>query len=414
MYKFVNKNTRVIVFSLDVFGFILWAIAHIFTPWKIFGKSPIPARPGKVLLIRADYIGDVLLTTHTLKAIRERFPESYISFLVSSKSREILEGNPYIDTILTYDPPWFFKKGFVQAFREYFKILLHIRKEQFDLAVDFRGDARNIFLLMVFGGVPNRISFAASGGWYLLTSIADYKESLHEAGYHTIIAETLGSKVDNNALPEIFITDRDRIFINNLFNKYGIKKDDMLVVIHPGARQTVRQWPESRYAEVGRYLIEEYGAKIILTGSREELSLIQRVNKCMNGEAIIGATEIHSFKQLTALFERCRLYIGVSSGPSHMAGTANLPSVLIFGPESVSQWYPLGNKYYIARKDFPCCPCNQKRCPLKENCIESVKVEDVIYGINILLNTKVDKEKHNGRMVSTYAETERFTGIFPK
>ena len=113
----------------------------------------------------------------------------------------------------------------------------------------------------------------------------------------------------------------------------------------------------------------------------------------MNDEAIIGATEIHSFKQLTALFERCRLYIGVSSGPSHIAGTAHLPSVLIFGPESVSQWRPLGNKYYIARKDFPCCPCNQKRCPVEENCIESVKVEDVTHGIRTLLNSTVRKEK---------------------
>lgn len=402
MYKFVNKKTRFVVFFLDVFGFILWAITHIFTPRKIFGKRPIPPRPKKILLIRADYIGDVLLTTHTLKAIRERFSDAHISFLVSSKSRDILEENPHIDTILIYDPPWFFKKGLIQAFREYFKILALLRKERFDVAADFRGDARNILLLMVFAKIPYRVSFAASGGWYLLTSIASYKESLHEAEYHTIIAETLGAKVDNTALPEIFITDRDRIFINTFFDKYGIKKDDMLVVIHPGARQTVRQWPESRYAEVGRYLIEEYGAKIILTGSREELSLIQRVNKFMNDEAIIGATEIHSFKQLAALFERCRLYIGVSSGPSHLAGTARLPSVLIFGPELVSQWYPLGNKYYIVRKNFPCCPCNQKRCPVKENCIKFVKVEDVIDGIDAVLNSQGKSEEQKRRMVLKY------------
>jgi len=392
-YKFVKKNTRRIVFVFDSIGFILWTIFHVFITWKMWRKKRIPEKPKKILLIRVDYIGDVLLTTHTLPAIREQFPEANITFLTSLKSREILEENPHIDTILTYDPPWFFKKGFARAFREYFKIVALIRKERFDVAADFRGDARNILLLMVFAKIPYRVSFAASGGRYLLTSIADYKESLHEAEYHTVIAKTLGAKVDNNALPEIFITDRDRIFINNLFDKYGIKKDDMLVVIHPGARQTVRQWPESRYAEVGRYLIEEYGAKIILTGSREELSLILRVKKSMNDEAIIGATEIHSFKQLTALFERCRLYIGVSSGPSHMAGTAHLPSVLIFGPESVSQWYPLGNKYYIVRKDFPCCPCNQKRCPLKEYCIESVKVEDVTHGIRTLLNSTARKEK---------------------
>ena len=105
----------------------------------------------------------------------------------------------------------------------------------------------------------------------------------------------------------------------------------MLVVIHPGARKSVRQWPEERYAEVGRYLITEYGAKIILTGSRDEVPLIKGIKTLMNNEAaVIGATELNSLKQLTALFERCRLYIGVSSGASHLAGTAHLPSVLLF------------------------------------------------------------------------------------
>lgn len=393
MYKFVNKKTRIIVFFIDCIGFILWAIAHIFTPWKILGKKPIPIKPRKILLIRADYIGDVLLTTHTLKAIRERFPESHISFLVSSKSREILEGNPYIDTLQTYDPPWFFKKGMAQAFQEYFRILSFIRKQQFDLAADFRGDIRNILLLMVLGGIPDRVSFAASGGGYLLTSIAHYRKSLHEAEYHTVIAETLGAKVCKETLPEIFINDKDRVLVDNFLSKFSIKHDDMLVVIHPGARQSVRQWPEERYAEVGRYLTAEYGAKIILTGSQEELLLIKSINTLMNKEAIVGATELNSLKQLTALFERCALYIGVSSGPSHLAAAVHLPSVLIFGPEPVSQWQPLGNKHVIVKKDFPCSPCNQKGCTLKENCIKSVTIADVISGIRTLTASCIMKER---------------------
>jgi len=403
LYKFVNKKDRVIVFFADIIGFVLWTIFHIFTPWKILGKNHLPTQSDKILLIRVDYIGDVLLTTHTLKAIRKRFPASHISFLVSSKSREILEGNPYIDNIITYDPPWFFKKTLMRALREYFTILSLIRKQRFDLAADFRGDVRNILLLMVFGGIPARVSFAASGGWYLLTSIANYKESLHEAVYHSVIAETMGARIDKEALPEMFIGDKDRVFVDDFFNKYGIKNDDMLVVIHPGARQAVRQWPEERYAEVGRYLITEYGAKIILTGSRDEVPLIKRIKTLMNNEAaVIGATELNSLKQLTALFERCRLYIGVSSGPSHLAGTAHLPSVLLFGPEPISQWYPLGNKYFIVKKDFPCCPCNQKRCYVSENCIMAIKVEDVIHGIHILLNSQEQNTEQKRRMVLKY------------
>ena len=403
MYKFVNKKDRVIVFFADIIGFVLWTIFHIFTPWKILGKNQLPTQSDKILLIRADYIGDVLLTTHTLKAIRKRFPASHISFLVSSKSREILEGNPYIDNIITYDPPWFFKKTLMRALREYFTILSLIRKQRFDLAADFRGDVRNILLLMVFGGIPARVSFAASGGWYLLTSIVRYETSLHEAKYHSTIAEALGARIDKEVLPEIFIEGNDRAFVDNFFKAHDIKSDDMLVVIHPGARKSVRQWPEERYAEVGRYLITEYGAKIILTGSRDEVPLIKRIKTLMNNEAaVIGATELNSLKQLTALFERCRLYIGVSSGASHLAGTAHLPSVLLFGPESISQWYPLGNKYFIVKKDFPCCPCNQKRCHVSENCIMSIKVEDVIHGIHILLNSQEQNTEQKRRRVLKY------------
>jgi ADP-heptose:LPS heptosyltransferase len=280
-----------------------------------------------------------------------------------------------------------------QAFQEYFRILSFIRKQQFDLAVDFRGDVRNILLLMVFGGVPDRVSFAASGGGYLLTLTAHYRKSLHEAEYHTIIAETLGAKVDKETLPEIFINDKDRVFVGNFFSKFGIKHDDMIVIIHPGARQSVRQWPEERYAEVGRCLIAEYGAKIILTGAQDDLPLIKKINTLINKEAIVGATELNSLKQLTALFERCALYIGVSSGPSHLAAAAHLPSVLIFGPEPISQWRPLGNKHVIVKKDFPCSPCNQKGCALEENCIKSVTVEDVISGIRTLTASCITKER---------------------
>ena len=88
---------------------------------------------------------------------------------------------------------------------QYFTILSLIRKQRFDLAADFRGDVRNILLLMVFGGIPARVSFAASGGWYLLTSIVRYETSLHEAKYHSTIAEALGARIDKEVLPEIFI-----------------------------------------------------------------------------------------------------------------------------------------------------------------------------------------------------------------
>jgi ADP-heptose:LPS heptosyltransferase len=388
VYKFVNNSTKIIVFIADCIGFCVWVLLHAGMPASLFKKRPMPGHPKRILLIRADYIGDVLLTTHTLPSIRKRFPASKICYLVSSKSKTIIVNNPYIDTIVTYDPPWFFKKGLKQAMPEYIRLLAWIRRQQFDVAVDFRGDVRNILLLMVFGGVPYRVSFGASGGSYLLSRSVAYPPGRHEAAYHTRIAEALdGLRIPAGALPETVVNSTERAVADDFFKRHGLDCHRLAVAIHPGARKIVRLWPAERYAAVGRYLIEKYGAGVILVGAPDEKRLLDHVNELMGGGAAVAAGEINSLNQLSALLSRCYLYVGVSSGPSHVAAANGVATVLIFGPESQTQWRPLGNQYAIIKKDFPCSPCTQKQCPILDaNCIRSVSVEDVIAGIDGILS----------------------------
>jgi ADP-heptose:LPS heptosyltransferase len=384
MYKFVNRKTKLIVLVLDIAGFLLWTLVRILTPWRFFRRPD--DSPAKVLLIRCDYIGDVFLTTHTLKGIRKRFPESRITFLVSSKSKEVLEGNPYIDELIIYDPPWFFNKCLRDSLREYFLVLSRIRAERFDLAVDFRGDVRNIFLFMVFGGIRERVSFSASGGGYLLTKRVSYTPSRHESEYHTDIARALGAVVDNNELPKIYISESDRQLIIEFIHQNNLD-GSKIAIIQPGARKDLRLWPIDRYAEVCRFLIEHFGASIVLTGSVDEMPLLVKIRDLLGGNTVVGGGSIDKLKKLAALFERSFLYLGVSSGASHIAASMGIPSLLIFGPETAEQWRPIGNRYVIVKKEFPCSPCNQrKNCPiLDRNCIKAVETADVLAGIKSLL-----------------------------
>lgn len=384
MYKFVNRKTKVVVLFLDIAGFLLWTILCILTPWRYFRN--FKDSPQKVLLIRCDYIGDVFLSTHTLKGIRQRFPMAQISFLVSSKSKEVLEGNPYIDEIITYDPPWFFKKSFRDSIREYLQILSRIRSERFNLAADFRGDVRNIFLFMVLGRIRERVSFSASGGGYLLTKSVPYRPSSHESEYHTDIARALGAVVVEGELPTIFIGDEDRQIIDRFLHTNSLN-GSKIAVIQAGARKGLRLWPIDRYAEVCRFLIEEYGMNIVLTGSVEEIPLLQILKELVGDRAVVGAGNIDTLKKLAALFEHSSVYVGVSSGASHIAASLGLPTLLIFGPETADQWRPIGNRYVIVKKEFPCSPCNQRKdCPiLEKNCIKAVEAKEVIMGIKELL-----------------------------
>ena len=392
-YKFVNKRNRRLIAFLDVAGFFIWALAHIFRPGKILNQKPVPESVRKILLIRADYIGDVFLTTHTLKAIRKRFPEAEITFLVSQKSKQILKGNPHIDRVIAYSPFWFFHTPLKKAWTEFRRVVKTIRAEKFDLAADFRGDIRNILLLMVLTGIPHRVSFAASGGWFLLSCIAGYQEGMHEAAYHTQISRAMGAFTESGTLPKLCVTEKDRLFIRSFLIEQGISSKEKIAVIQPGARKGLRVWPQERYAAVAKALIKTYGFRVVLTGTPAELPVIHGVQDLLGGRAVVGAGSIKTLQELTALFERSSLFVGVSSGPSHLAASVGLSTALIFGPETLAQWRPLGNRHAIMKHEFPCSPCNQRRaCPLLgRNCIKSVGVKEVLYGIDLLLKGPLER-----------------------
>ncbi len=379
MYKFVRPRTRAIMFCIDAMGYILWGLWRIIRPWTWFAKRSMSQDPTRILLIRADYIGDVLLITHTLPAIRKRFPHAEITCLVSPGGAAFIETNPYVDRVLTYSPPWFFKKSRAQALREYIDIFKTIGRLHFDLAADYRGDVRNIALLMVAPGIPQRVSFAASGGFYLLSKIVPFEHGLREALYHTQVARALGADVSENAVPEVYPTVDDEAVVRAFQEKHKLDGSVPVVIIHPGARKSVRLWPAERYAAVARALMEHKGAQVVLIGAPAERARIDAVNSHLENPATVAVGEINSLRQLAVLLKNSDLYIGVSSGPSHLAGAVGLDSVLLFGPETIAQWEPLGNRHTIIQHPFPCCPCTQTDCPhLPHHCIDAITVDEVV------------------------------------
>jgi ADP-heptose:LPS heptosyltransferase len=386
-YKFVNSKARVLVGLFDALGWVLVAPFRLFCHLGRAVRSKDTAPPRTMLLIRADYIGDVLLTTQTLPKIRAAYPDTRIFYLVSRKSRMILDNNPYVDEVITYDPFWFFKKSRTEAVREYLQTLRRLRAARIELAVDFRGDLRNIALLMFLPGIPQRLSFAAGGGGFLLTRSIAYPLHSHESHYHNEIARALGADVTDSDLPQVFLSERDQAVAREFVESRPELHKPPVVVIHPGARTPMRLWPAERYAAVGCYAMDRHGAAVVLIGAPDELPRLLEVNRLMQERAVIAAPHIASLAQLTALFRHCHLYIGVSSGPSHLAAVAGLDSLLLFGPETEAQWRPMGNRHLIVKKHYPCCPCTQKRCEHPPpHCIAAIRPEDLYPHVDAFLD----------------------------
>lgn len=391
VYKFVRRRHVVIMTLLDAAGALIWFALRLIRPWSWAGRlramrqARLLDQPAcdfeidNLLLIRCDYIGDVLLTTHTLPAIRARFPGARISFLTSSRGAHLLADSPYVDEIITIDPPWFFPGQPTATWKNCLGVVRALRQQRFALALDFRGDLRNILLFMVAARVRLRVSFAASGGWYLLTRQVAYAHGCHEAEYHTQAARAIGAQVREDALPRLFLTAPQRAAATAFLARHALSEAPLLVAIHPGARTPNRRWPLERYAEVGRALIARAGASVLLIGAQAELSMLRDLRDKLNGQAVLSQPEIGSLKELTAILEHCQLYIGVSSGPSHLAASVGVATVLLFGPELRNQWQPLGNRSHIIQHVLPCCPCRQVDCPdIENNCIMRITADEVI------------------------------------
>lgn len=389
MYKFVNKKTAVVVFIVDILGSLAFFLLYALMPWRLRRRNKVPSDPKSILVIRADYIGDVILALPAIEALKKRYPTAKITFLTSAKAKDLLTGNPFIDYTLAYDPPWFFKKPFKQAILEYARIFREIKERRFNLALDLRGDMRNIFFLTFLTGIPYRISFASSGGWYLLTKVLKYPPGLHEAQYHMEVVKAAGAIDTGINTPRIFVSPEETAFVHEFSRNNGLKRNEPIIAFHPGARKKLKQWPLENYAALGRTLRDDYMAHIAITGSADEAGLAEDLANMIGAGAFSCAGRFPSLKHLAAFYKNCALYVGCSTGPTHLAAAVGAHTVVICGPESVERWAPLGENSVLVKKEVPCRPCvgREDVCLFPEsNCLKILTPDDVLQAVRTQLS----------------------------
>ena len=375
-----NKVIVIGVILLDFIGNAIFMLFRLVFLRKMGKEVEGSVNPSAILLIRADRIGDMILTTPAFKLLKERFPTALITCLASSQSSEIIDGNPYIDEIIIYDPPWFYRNKIQNAVSEYKKIWRIIRKHRFDLAIDFRGNFINFFFLMLITGIPTRVSFNEPLGGFMLTNGISYLPHQHETKYFIDLVKTLGGRTVPEPLPLITISKNEEEFAAGFFERNNIKTDDTVIVLHPGVGEgrSFKRWPEDRYVTLGSCLVKKYNAKILITGSTDELELAKKIKMLIGDNAIMAAGKIERLKALAAVIKRCTVCVGSSTGIIHLASAVDIPTVVLCGPEDPIRWHPLGNKYKLIKKDVPCRPCREKTCPHNGKCLRLITPDEVL------------------------------------
>lgn len=393
MLDVLSRRKRLAAGLLDAFGHTCFRV------WALVARRAPPTDPRgvpftKILVIRLDHIGDVVMATPLFRALRGRYPSAHITALVGSWSRDIVAQNPHIDQILVFDAPWWSniragrRSGLVRFLTAYCAFRRRLRAEHFDLVLEPRGDFRHILLFAFASGAPHRIGYGRTGGAYLLTREVPFCPERANVVKNLALLEPLGI-TEPSATTEIFCAPADVAAVERRLVDHGVPADKPLVVVHPGARTAVKKWPAEKFAAVCDHLARQRGFAVAVVGGPEERELAQAVASALKTPAPVLAGEL-SLLELVALCQRARLFLCNDSGPMHLAAAAGVPILAVFGATNPAVYGYRGSRWDWVYHQLPCSPCHfEDACPYSDTpvskCMWELAPATVIEGVEKLL-----------------------------
>jgi ADP-heptose:LPS heptosyltransferase len=295
----------------------------------------------RIAVFRALYLGDLLCATPALRALRQRFPEAEITLVGLPWARELVNRLPFID----YLEPFPGYPGLIEVDHQPARTAAFFRKmraAEFDLAIQMHGDGR------VSNGFVADIGARSSLGYRCgfdrrLTHSLLYDHGEHEVRrWLRLVAET--GAVSDDARLEFPLTKIDQQAAERLL-ALDADPESPLIGLHPGAKDEARRWPPERFAALADLLVDQYGARIVLTGGPGERELTAAVARAMRYDALdlAGKTDLGTFAATIAELD---LLVTNDTGASHMACATGTRSVVLFGPSRPECWAPLDRQLH--------------------------------------------------------------------
>ncbi|MCJ7457697.1 MAG: lipopolysaccharide heptosyltransferase II [candidate division Zixibacteria bacterium] len=334
--------------------------------------------PDKILIIQTAFLGDVVLTTPLIKAVRKKYPHSKIFFLLIPQTGELLKNNPFLDGVIVYD-----KKEKEKGIFSFLALAMKIRTSSFDLAVIPHRSFRSA-LLAYLARIPQRVGFDKSSGAFLFTKKIKYIQNQSEAKRNLSLLET-DIPPENDCLPELFPSEDDFKYVEELFKNWDVKREDKIVGIAPGSVWNTKRWLPERFGEVAEALTEKLGAKVIFIGGKEDEKPCLEIASNMKSKPLIAAGKTSPL-QSASLISRCRVILSNDTAPMHMAVAMRVPVVAIFGSTIPEFGFaPTGKNDLVIQKEIYCRPCGihgRKKCPEKHfRCMKEITEEEVFEGV---------------------------------
>lgn len=338
----------------------------------------------RILIVEVNWIGDVLFSTPFIRAVRKAYPESHIACLLHPRCREMLESNPRVDEIIIYDEEGKHRGLFGKA-----GLIAQLRKKGFDTAFILHRSFTKA-LIAVLAGIGERIGYGTKNRSFLLTKALDEPFGLHKVEYFLNVAKKAGIGPDGTFY-EFFAEDRDKAFIDNFLKDYGIDRGKSFAVICPGGNWDPKRWPRENFARLADLFTEKLGLKVVISGAKKDMPLVEEIRKMMKNDAIISCGRT-TLKQLGALLGRADLVVANDTGPMHLGVAMKTKVIALFGPTSPTLTGPYGDgNYTVISKNESCeVPCYDMTCA-DNSCMAAIKVEDVFEAAEKILGKNEDR-----------------------
>ncbi len=325
--------------------------------------------PRSILMIKLRYLGDVLLATPTLHALKAAYPEARVTVLVNRGTEAVLIANPDVDDMLVLD------RGSIV---EQCRFVAQIRQRRFDTVVDLTDGDRAAFLSRI-SGAPVRIGFNAEQRWTgrCYTTVVKSDPAAHRIERDLMSLTPLGIAATDQR-PRLWLTAQDALRAEDLLQRLAVPSDRPFVVIQPGARYWFKAWPPERFAEVADRLADKYGCQVLVGGSPQETALADAVVKHAT-RRLVSFAGLSDVRALAALVKRSALFVGNDTGAMHLAAAVGTPVIGLFGPSNPVEWGPRGGPAEVLYKGLDCRVCFHPTCRRGEqNCMKLITVDEVM------------------------------------
>ena len=364
----------------------------------------------KILVIRLRLIGDVVLTTPLLRALRRHDPRSHLTYLVEPLAEPVVRANPHLNHVIVAP----LRAGLARVVDDV-AVASRLRRERFDVAIDLHGGPRGAWFAWA-SRAPMRIGYSTRGRSWMYTHVVPRPADLgpmHSVVKQWALLEPLGVGACDPARDSVEMPG-DRAAVARVERRLadaGIPASHPLVVLHVSAGNPFRRWPAASFAALVVDLARrDPRRRFVLTSGPSDAEAARAIAGQARERLGAGGLAVthgqFEVEELRALAERAAVYIGGDSGPLHIASTTETPVVALFGPTLAERSMPWRAPRWRAEAvdagPLPCRPCRQRTCePGDFRCLTRIAPEQVVEAVERALAVKRDGPTEVGPYATT-------------